>query len=316
MFLAATLIVPTAGAVDVTSPYPVRPIRLIVPFAPGGGTDIVSRTIAQRLTENLTQTVVVDNRPGGGGTVGAEIVVNAVPDGYTLILGAANYATNAALHKLRYDPVKDITPISLICETGSIVVLHPTVPIKSVAELIAYAKAKPGALNYGSSGSGGLTHFATELFDMMAGTRMTHVAYRGSGPALIDLLAGQIQIMFGSMPSTLPHLKTNRLRAIAVTTASRTTMLPELPAVSEAVPGYEALSWYAVWGPKNLPKNIVTRWNSEIRRLLQLNDVRERMAGEALQPVGGTPEQFQRTLQNDIAKWIQVVRRSNLKAGE
>jgi tripartite-type tricarboxylate transporter receptor subunit TctC len=301
-------------ALTTTQGYPTKPIRMLVPFAPGGGTDIVARLLAQKLTEAFRQSVIVDNRAGGGGTIGAETAARATPDGYTLIMVSGSYATNAALFKLPYDPVNDIVPIALIGETAFLVCLHPAVPIKSVSELVAYAKAKPGALNYGSTGTGGITHLATELFDMMAGTKMTHVPYKGTGPALNDLLGGQIQLIFGSAPSMIPQVRANRLRAIAVTTSKRSAAVPEIPTVSEAgVRGYEAVLWYGVWGPKGLPKDIVQRWNAEIRKAVKLPDMKERLASEGLEIADAPPELFQSVVKRDVAKWSKVVKEANIK---
>jgi tripartite-type tricarboxylate transporter receptor subunit TctC len=295
--------------------YPTKPIRLIVPFAPGGGTDIVARLLAQKLTEAYGQTVIVDNRAGAGGTLGAETAVRATPDGYTAIIMSGSYATNAAMYKLPYDPVNDILPMGLIGDTSFLVALHPAVPIKSVAELIAYAKAKPGALNYGSSGTGGIAHLSGELFDLLAKTRMTHVAYKGTGPALNDLLGGQIQLIFGSAPSTIPLVRANRLRAIAVTTTKRSPALPDLPTVAEAgVPGYEVVLWYGVLGPKGLPKNIVERWNAEIRKATKLPDLKERLISEGFDIDDSPPAVFQALLKRDVEKWIRVVKDAKIKA--
>jgi tripartite-type tricarboxylate transporter receptor subunit TctC len=294
--------------------YPTKPIRLIVPFAPGGGTDIVARLLSQKLTEAFTQTVIVDNRAGGGGTIGAETAVRATPDGYTVIIMSGSYATNAAMYKLPYDPVNDILPMGLIGDTAFIIALHPGVPIKSVAELIAYAKAKPGALNYGSSGTGGIAHLSGELFDLLAATKMTHVAYKGTGPALNDLLGGHIQLIFGSAPSTIPLVHGNRLRAIAVTTTKRSAALPDLPTVAEAgVPGYEVVLWYGVLGPKGLPKNIVARWNTEIRKATKLPDMKERLASEGFDIDDSPPEVFQAVLKRDVEKWAKVVKEAKVK---
>ncbi len=294
--------------------YPTKPIRLIVPFAPGGGTDIVARLLAQKLTEAFMQTVIVDNRAGGGGTIGAEIAVRATPDGYTVIIMSGSYATNAAMYKLPYDPVNDILPMGLIGDTAFIVALHPGVPIRSVAELVAYAKAKPGALNYGSSGTGGIAHLSGELFDLLAATRMTHVAYKGTGPALNDLLGGHIQLIFGSAPSTIPLVRANRLRAIAVTTTKRSAALPDLPTVAEAgVPGYEVVLWYGVLGPKALPKNIVARWNTEIRKATKLPDLKQRLISEGFDIDDSPPAVFQATLKRDVAKWTKVVKAAKVK---
>ena len=312
--LAAGLAADNAAAQKKADNYPTKPIRLIVPFAPGGGTDIVARALAQKLTEALGQSVVVDNRAGGGGTIGAETAVRATPDGYTLIMVSASYSTNAAIFKLPYDPVNDITPIALIGESGFMVALHPSVPAKSIKELIALAKAKPNSLNYASTGTGGITHLATELFNMMANTKMVHVPYKGTGAALTDLLGGQVQLIFGSMPSMVPQNKTGRLRGIAVTTAKRNNAVPDMPTIAETVPGYEAILWYACWGPKNLPKEIVTRWNTEIAKAINTPDMKERMAGEGLDPAGGPPEQLRDVLRRDVPKWIKVVKEANVKA--
>ncbi|MEA3155772.1 MAG: hypothetical protein QOK44_3361 [Betaproteobacteria bacterium] len=294
--------------------YPARPVRLIVPFAPGGGTDASARLIAQKLTESFGKSVVVDNRAGGGGTVGVETAVNATPDGYTMLLISASYATNAAIYKLPYDAVNDITPITQVFDSATVVALHPSVPVMSVKDLIAYAKAKPGALNYGSSGTGGITHLSTELFDQLAGTRMTHVPYRGTGPAMNDLLGGQIQLIFGAVASVMPHVNTKRLRAIAVTSAKRSIGAPELPPIAETVPGYEAAIWYGVIGPKGLPKQIVQRWNSEIDRIIGLPDMKERMVREGFERVEVSPARFHELLKREVSKWNAVVKKGNIRA--
>jgi len=302
------------GSAQAQKDYPTKPIRLIVPFAPGGGTDIVARVLAQKLTEAFMQTVIVDNRAGGGGTIGAEIAVRATPDGYTAIIMSGSYATNAAMYKLPYDPVNDILPMGLIGDTAFIVALHPGVPIKSIAELVAYAKAKPGALNYGSSGTGGIAHLSGALFDLLAATRMTHVAYKGTGPALNDLLGGHIQLIFGSAPSTIPLVRGNRLRAIAVTTTKRSAALPDLPTVAEAgVRGYEVVLWYGVLGPKGLPKNIVARWNTEIRKATKLPDTKQRLISEGFDIDDSPPEVFQAVLRRDVEKWKKVVKEAKIK---
>jgi len=300
-------------ALNASQAYPTKPIRLIVPFAPGGGTDIVARVMAQKLTEALGESVVVDNRAGGGGTIGVETAVRAAPDGYTLAMVSGSYATNAALFKLPYDPVNDITPISLIGESGFMVVLNPSVPAKSIPELIALAKAKPNSLNFASTGTGGITHLATELFEIMTGVKMTHVPYKGTGPALVDLMGGQVQVLFGSLPSMMPQVKTGKIRGIAVTTAKRVGAAPDMPTVGESVPGYEAILWYACWGPKGLAKDIVTRWNKEIAKAINTREMKERMAGEGLEPAGGPPEQFRDVLRRDVPKWIKVVKEANVK---
>ena len=304
-----------AGGVDAQQNYPTKPIRLIVPFPPGGPSDVVARMLAQKLTETFRKTVVVDNRAGGGGTIGTETAVRADPDGYTMIIVSAAYTANAALYRLSYDPVNDVAPIALIGEAGNLVVLQPSVPIKSIKELIAYDKANSGKLNYGSGGTGGDTHLAPELFNQMAGTRMTHVPYKGTGPALSELLGGQIHLMFGNMSVMVPHVKSNRLRAIAVTTARRSNVLPDIPTVADSLPGYEAVTWAAVLGPKTLPKDIVARWSSEIERIVQLPDVKERLVANGMETVGGSPERVRKVLERDVAKWQKVVALAGIKPG-
>jgi len=287
--------------------YPARPVRLIVPFAPGGGTDIIARALAPKATDAFAQPVVIDNRGGGGGTIGAELTVRATPDGYTLCLVSTSYATNAAIFKLPYNPITDIAPIALIGETGLLISLHPSVAARSVKELIAMAKARPDELNYASTGTGGNTHLVTELFNLKAGTRMTHVPYKGTGAAMSDLLGGQIQLIFGSLPSVLPLHRAGRLRGIGITSAKRNDAIPDIPAIAETVPGYAATVWYGLWGPKGLPAGIVSRWNTTVRRSLQLPDVKERLAGEGLAIADGPPHAFIDVVQRDVAKYREVV---------
>lgn len=307
----AALTMPHAAAME----YPVKPIRLIVSFAPGGQGDILARTLAPKLGDSFGQQVLVDNRPGGGGTIAYETAVRANPDGYTMILVPGGYAANAALYKTSYDPVNDVTPIALIGETGWVVTLNSSVPVAGVKELIAYDKANPGKLNYGSSGTGGGAHLSTELFNQMAGIKMTHVPYKGSVVALNDLISGQIQVVFANLPTVIQHMKSNRLRGIAVTSAKRYGAVPDIPAVAETVAGYEAVGWYAVLGPKALPKDVIARWNDEINRSLQMLDVKERLAIDGMDPLGGSPERFREVLKRDIAKWQNVVKVGNIKAG-
>ena len=304
-----------AGAALSDQRYPARPIRMIVPFPAGGGVDIVARFISLKLTESFKTPVVVDNRPGAAGAIGTDILIKATPDGYTLIAVEGGYAGNAAVFKLSYDPLKDVTPIALIAQTAFIVTLHPSVPAKTIKELIAYDKANAGKLHYGSGGTGSINHLVVELFNQLAGTQMTHVSYKGVGQALNDLLGGQIQLIIGGMPPMLPHVKANRLRGLAVTTEKRSSVVPDLPAVGETVPGYDAMQWYAMLGPKGLPPEIVLRWNKEIDRLLLAQEVRERMANEGLEPAGGAPERFRDVLQREIAKWQKVVAVAGIKPG-
>lgn len=310
--VAAIALLAAVGAAHAQQNYPARPIRLVVPFAPGGGTDIMARSLAHKLSEVFGQTIVVDNRAGGGGTVGTEMVVRANPDGYTLIVVSGSFAANAAVFNLPFDSVNDIAPIALIGETGNLIALHPSLPVRSISELIASDKAAPGKLNYGSTGTGGFTHLITELFNQLAGTKLTHIPYKGTGPALNDLLGGQIQVLFGSLPSTIPLAKQNRVRGIGVTTPKRNNAIPDIPAIGEFVPGYEAVLWYGVWGPKGLPREIVTRWNAEIRKALKQPDMRERLAGEGLDPSDAPPERFSEVVRRDVGKWLKVVKTGNI----
>jgi tripartite-type tricarboxylate transporter receptor subunit TctC len=301
VFLFSVANIVTAGLATAQS-YPAKPIRMIVTFSPGSPADIVARGLVPKLTETFKQPVVIDNRAGGGGTIGTETAVRANPDGYTLVMVAGAYATNAVFYKLPYDPLNEVMPVAQVVESGFVITLHSSVPATNIKELIAYDKANPGKLNYGTGGLGSTTHLATELFNQMAGTRLAHVPYKGQGLALNDLLGGQI-----------PHIRSNRLRGIAVTSAKRSSAVPEIPTVSEALQGYEASTWYGILGPKALPIDIVLRWNKEINRFLQLSETRERMASDGMEPAGGLPEQFRDVIRRDIAKWQKVVRIANIR---
>jgi tripartite-type tricarboxylate transporter receptor subunit TctC len=310
--LTAACVIPQSAAAQADK-YPNRPVRMLVPFAPGGGTDITARLIAANVTSAFGQQVIVDNRAGGGGTIGAEMAVRAAPDGYTVIMVSGSYGTNAALYSLPYDPVKDIQAIVMIGDTGFVLALHPGVPAKSVQELITYAKSNPGKLNYASTGTGGITHLATELFNLLAATKMTHIPYKGTGPAIADLLGGQVQLIFGAMPATIPQVKAGKLRGLGVTTAKRIPALPDTPAIGEIVKDYEAPLWYGMWGPKGLPKPIITRWNQEVAKSLQTEEMKKRLAADGVEPAGGPPEQFLNVLARDVEKWKKVVKAANIK---
>jgi tripartite-type tricarboxylate transporter receptor subunit TctC len=310
--LAGALAGAPGDAAAQAAKYPQKSVRLLVPFAPGGGTDIVARIIAQRASESLGQAVVVDNRPGAGGTLGAELAVRAAPDGYTLIMVSGSYATNAALYKLPYDPVKDIEPIVMIGESGFVIALNPGVPIKSVSELISHTKANPGKLNYGSTGTGGITHLATAMFELMSATRMTHIPYKGTGPALTALLGNEVQLLFGSFPATIPHIKSGRLRGIGVTTEKPSPLLPGIPPVGETVKGYEVVLWYGIWGPRGLSPDIVKLWNQEVAKIIRGKDMQERLSGEGIDPAGGPPAQFLEAIRRDVEKWRRVVKEAKI----
>ena len=306
-----------AGAAHAQS-YPARPIRIIVPFPPGAGTDIVARAMAYSLHEAWKQSIVVDNRPGAGGTIAGELVSKATPDGYTLMLGnVSTLAIARALYpKLPYDPLRDFAPVTLITTSENVLVVHPTVPVTSVKELITYAKANPRKLNYGSSGSGTTSHLGGEMFEWMAGVQMTHVPYKGSAPMLTDLLGGQLQLAFSSVPTALPHIKSGRLRPLAVTLRSRSTTLPELPTVQEAagLKGFEISLWQGLVAPGGTPPAIVARLQQEIAASLRTPDLKAKLTAQALNPVGSSPEEFARYIREEVEKWTRVVKASGARS--
>lgn len=312
MLLVFAAALPAAHAQ--TGKWPEKTVRMIIPLAPGGGNDIIARLFAARLTAEFGQQFIADNRSGAGGTIGAEIAARANPDGYTIITVPASYAANAALYKLPYDPVKGIAPVGMITTGPLILTVHLSVPATNLKEFIALARAKPGALTFGSSGSGTFSHLAAELFRQMSGTEMVHVPYKSAGPALVDLLGGQIQVFFGSGPSTGGHIRAGRLRGIAVTTARRSPALPDLPAIGEVLPGYSADFWFGMWAPAGTPKAIITRLNQAIARILRQPEVLERLRTDGLEPVGSTPEEFARVIARDIVTWSKVVKAGNIKA--
>ncbi|MFL6714532.1 MAG: Bug family tripartite tricarboxylate transporter substrate binding protein [Sulfurifustis sp.] len=301
------------GAAAYADDYPSKPIKLIVPFPAGGTTDILARVIGQELTKAWGQQVIVENRPGAGGTIGADVVAISTPDGYTLLMGTVGtHGINVSLYKkMPYDAVKDFAPITLVAAVPNLLVVHPSVPVKSVKELIDYAKANPGKLSFASSGNGTSIHLSGELFKSMTGVEMTHVPYKGSAPAITDLLGGQVNLMFDNMPSILPHVKNGKLRALAVTSAKRSPAIPDAPTIAESgVPGYEASSWFGVLAPGGTPKPIVTKLNKEIVRILHSPEIKERLSGQGAEPVGNTPEQFAAHIKAEIDKWAKVVKAS------
>jgi tripartite-type tricarboxylate transporter receptor subunit TctC len=289
-------------------------VRLIVPFAPGGGTDIVARVVAQKAGELTRQSIVVDNRGGAGGLIGTELAVRATADGYTLGMVTASLPISAAASRLPFDPVHDLTLISMIGETGYFLTLHPSVPARTTKELIAHAKANPGKVTYGSSGTGGTAHLSGELFDLLAGTKMIHVPYKSTGPALNDLLAGQIQMIYGSGPVIVPHASSGRLRVIAVTTEKRSRALPNVPTVAESgVPGYEAITWFGLMGPRGLPKDAVARWQAILAEALQSREMKERFEADGLELPEIGAAYFGKVLKRDIDKWTKVVKAANIR---
>jgi tripartite-type tricarboxylate transporter receptor subunit TctC len=295
-------------------PYPAKPVRIIVPFAPGGGTDFIARFMAQRLSASLGQQFVVENRAGAGSTIGTEAGLKSAPDGYTLTIISNSYAANASLYKLRFDPIDDMTPVIPMSSGPYMVVVHPSLPASSLRELIALAKAEPGRVFFASSGQGSINHLATELFASMAGFKLNHVPYKGTGPALADTIGGQTNATLGSTASTLPHVRNGRLRALAVTTSKRLASEPELPTVAEAgVPGYETVLWHGLIGPKGLPRPVVERLNAEVSKLLQLKETAEQLQNDGVAPAGGSPEEFLAAIRKEIELWRRVVADAGVK---
>ena len=294
--------------------YPTRPVRIIVPFAPGGSTDIVTRLVAQRLSERLGQQFIVENRPGGGSNTGTEAAVNAPADGYTLImLGNAN-AINASLYqKLNFNLIRDIAPVAGINTQASVMVVHPSLPINSVPEFIAYAKANPGRINMASTGIGSGIHMTGELFKMMAGVDLVHVPYRGEGPAIADLVGGQVQFMFCAVPTCIEYIKAGRVRALGVSTPSRWKTLPDIPAIAEFVPGYEVTAWFALGAPRNTPAEIIDKLNSEIGAALADNRLKNRFADLGAVPMPMAPAKVGQWLADEVEKWAKVVKFSGAK---
>ena len=294
--------------------YPTKPVRIIAPFAPGGGTDFIARLIAQKLTERLGQQVIVENKPGAGGNLGAEFAVKSAPDGYTLLLVAGSYTVNPSLYKLSFDPVNDITPIIQLSQGPFVVAVHPAVPAHNLKELIELARRQPDKLSYASAGSGSITHLASELFLDMAKIKIVHIPYKGTGPALNDTIAGSTQLIFGSVSTTLQFIKSGRLRGLAVTTPRRISALPDLPTVAEAgVPGYEVVLWHGLVAPKGVPRPIVDRLNREANEVLKAKEMEDLLATDGVAPAGGTPEQFRAVIKADIERWRGVVKQANIK---
>ena len=305
----------TMAGTALSQAYPSKPIRIVAPFAPGGGTDLIARVAAQKMSEALGQQTVVDNRPGAGGVLGAELGAKSPPDGYTFTLIAGSYAVNPSLFKLTFDPLNDITPVIQLSQGPFLVVVHPSLPVKNIKELIALAKAKPAQLTFASSGAGSITQLATELFADMAGIKMIHIPYKGTGPALTDTMAGQVQMLFGSVGATLPQMSSGRLRAIAVTTAKRIAAAPDVPTIAESgVKGYEVILWHGLIAPKALPKPILDRVNGELNKALKTKEMLDRLAGDGVSAAGGTPEQFAALIKKDIEVWRAVVKKAGVKA--
>lgn len=306
-----------AGAAAMAQSYPTKSIRVVVPFAPGGTTDITGRLAAQKITEAWGQNMIIDNRPGASGMIGADIVARAPPDGYTVLLGStAEIAINQHLYsKMTYSTEKDLAPVTLAAITPLILVIHPSIPAKSVQELIQLAKAHPGQLTYASAGTGGVQHLAGELLKTTARIDITHVPYKGAGPAIGDLLGGQVSMFFSGMPPAIPHVKGGKLRALAVTTRTRSPAAPEAPTMAEAgVPGFDISNWFAYFVPAGTPKEIVSKLSTELARVLKLADVKEKLASQGAETVGNSPEQLGQFVRAESAKYAKLIKESGAKA--
>jgi tripartite-type tricarboxylate transporter receptor subunit TctC len=307
----------TAGGLPaVAQQYPAKAIRFVIPYPPGGGSDTIARPLAQKLTESLGQQVIVDNRGGAGGNVGMELVAKAPPDGYTIVMAlTAQLAVNPALYrKIPYDPVRDFEPVTLLGSGVYILVVHPSLPAKSVKELIALAKARPGEITYASSGSGSGGHLAGELLKMEGGVDLTHVPYKGGGPALIALLAGEVQVLFATQAASAQHIRSGRIRALGVSTARRSPTMPELPTLAEAgLPDYDSGVWYAILAPAGTPQGIVARLNAEFLKALKQPDYRALLEKSAIEPIGSTPDELGRFIKSELAKYAKVVKDANIR---
>jgi len=308
------------GAVFTTlamaQPYPAKPIKIVAPSTPGDAPDVIARLIADKLSPALGQQVVVENRPGAGGVVGSDYVAKAAPDGYTLIMGnAGSHGINAAVYaKLPYDIQRDFAPVSQVAVAPNVMVINPSVPANSVAEFIAYAKANPGKLSYASGGNGSSAHMSMELFKSMSGIDIQHVPYKGSSPALTDVVSGQVVAFIGNMPPTVPLIKAGKLKALAVTTKSRSALMPELPTITEAgLPGFETVAWFGVLAPAGTPPEVVNRLSAEIAKIAKSPEMREKLVAMGAEPVGSTPDEFKAVIDRDIAKWKPLAQKVGIK---
>lgn len=311
--LSAVALTAICGAATAQT-YPAKAVRIVVGYPPGGPTDLLARIVAQKLTESWGQQVLVDNRPGASGMIGAELTVRAAPDGYTLLMVPVTYAVTPSLFpKMTYDAAKDLAPVAQVAAAPFMLVVHPTLPVKTVKDLVALARSRPGQINYASASTGGMPHLAGELFNTMTGVKMVHIPYKGAAPATTDLLSGQVSLMFNNMLSAMPHVKSSRLRAVAVTSSKRSAAVPQLPTIAETVPGYEASGWYGAFAPAATPRELVAKINSDMNRVMRLPDVAQRLSGDGVEPVGTTPEQFGSYLRQEIAKWGKIVKASGAK---
>jgi tripartite-type tricarboxylate transporter receptor subunit TctC len=294
--------------------YPSRPIRIVVPFTPGGSNDLVGRVLSQKFHETWGQPVIIDNRPGGGSTIGIDLVVRAAPDGYTLLTTSGGIAINVSLYDLPFNPIKDLSPVILLAQMPYLMAVNPSVPVKSARDLVTLAKSQPGKLIFASSGAGTSSHLAMEMFRHMAGIDMLHVPFKGGGPAVTSVISGEVQGTFNVITGTLPYVKSGKLRGLAVSSAKRTDVAADIPTIAESgVPGYEVIAWYNVFAPARTPRAIVTRLNTEINRQLQTQDVRERFQKLGVSPLGGTPEALGKYLEFEVVRWSKLIKETGVK---
>ncbi|HYC46152.1 MAG TPA: tripartite tricarboxylate transporter substrate binding protein [Burkholderiales bacterium] len=296
------------------SRFPAKPIRLIVPFPPGGSNDILGRFIAQKMSERLPQQTIVDNRPGADGLIGTELASRAPADGHTLLIVSTSFTQNPAIHKVPFDPVKSFAPVAQIAAGANVICSHPSFAAKTVKDLIALARAKPGDLRYASSGIGGFNHFGGELFNQLAKVKLAHIPYKGGGPAMLDVMTGQVEVVFGTLIQALPHIRSGKLKPLGVGSAKRSPVLSQVPAISETVPGYEAPIWWGVLAPAGVPGPIVSKLNGEINAILRDPDMAKRLSAEAAEPVIGPPEAFGKVIANDLTKWSRIAKEANIRA--
>lgn len=312
--LVACMLVSLVGVAVAQQAYPSKPIRLISPNPPGGGTSSLGRLVGLKLTEHWGQQVILDNRPGGNGFIGGEALAKSPPDGHTLMVMTSTHIITPSLFPAPYDPINDFAPVATLAVTEELLVLHPSVPANNLKEFIAYAKSKPGELNYGSSGAGAVTRLAGALFDIMTGTKMQNIAYKGTGQALTDLLGGQVQLTFTNTISVTPHIKSGKLKAIAITGERRSSVLPQVPTFTEAgLTGFDPKAWYGILAPARTPKGIVDKLSTEIARILAMPDIADRLSGEGADPFISTPEQFAALMRTDMAKFAQIIKTANIK---
>ncbi len=295
--------------------FPTRPIRFVVPFPPSGSNDILARFLAQKMSERLGQQTIIDNRPGADGIIGTELAARAPVDGHTILMVSTTYTMNPAVHKLPYDPVKSLIPIAQIASGGNAIATHPGFPAKTIKDLLALAKGKPGQIRYASSGIGGFNHFGGELFNMLAGVKLAHIPYKGGGPSMLDVMTGQVEVLFGTLIQALPHIRSGKLKPLGVGSARRSPLLPDVPTVSESgVPGYDGSIWWGVLAPAGVPGPVVMKLNNEINTILREPDMAKRLSAEAAEPVVATPRTFGELIINDLAKWSRIAKQAGIRA--